>query len=105
MIHKNWRSLVKKQFPFIPSNLPKVGDIVTGSVVANAPFGIWLDIGFRLPALLEIIQLNENYSPSDYPNWMPHIGEKMTATVVSIGDREIKLSQKVTNVTDWPKKS
>ena len=32
-----------------------VGQSVAGMVVAKAPFGAWIDIGFGFPALLEII--------------------------------------------------
>lgn len=44
-VQPDWESL-KKQL--------KVGDIVTGTVIAKAPFGAWLDIGVGFPALLEI---------------------------------------------------
>lgn len=29
--------------------MPDVGDTVIGTVIANAPFGIWLDIGAGIP--------------------------------------------------------
>ena len=97
MIHENWGFLVKKHFDFTQSNIPEIGDRVTGYVVANAHFGIWLDIGSGIPALLEIIQLNEkDYPPEDYPQWMPEIGDKIIAKVLSITEnsKQINLSQK-----------
>ena len=97
MIHENWGFLVKKNFDFTQNNIPEIGDRVTGYVVANAPFGIWLDIGSGIAALLEIIQLDENdYPPEDYPQWLPEIGDTITATVLSITEnsKQINLSQK-----------
>ena len=97
MIHENWSFLVKKHFDFTKTNIPEIGDTVTGYVVANAPFGIWLDINSGIPALLEINQLDEKeYPPDDYPQWMPEIGDKITATVLSITEnsKQINLSQK-----------
>jgi len=85
MIHKNWGTLVRKHFPFSKTNLPKVGDPVEGTIVACAPFGIWLDIGAGLPGILKIPHLDDYiYPPKDYPDWMPEIGTKMSAKVVCI---------------------
>ena len=96
MIHKNWRKLVGTHFDFKLTEMPEIGDRVTGTVVANAPFGIWLDIGVGIPSLLEIIQLDPvKYSPKNYPEWMPEIGEEILATVVYIREQKaIRLSQK-----------
>ena len=75
--------------------MPDVGDTVIGTVIANAPFGIWLDIGAGIPGLLEIIQLNKTvYPPENYPGFMPEIGSKILAKVTYIEERQICLSQK-----------
>ena len=40
----------------------KPGMPVTGTVIARAPFGAWIDIGLEFPALLETIRVpNLNY--------------------------------------------
>ena len=98
MIHKNWRTLVGKHFDFAPINLPEIGDRVTGVVVANAAFGIWLDIGVGIPGLLLIPERDPNkYPPQNYPEWMPMIGEEISATVIWFEKKpipQIRLSQK-----------
>ena len=98
MIHKNWGTLIRKHFDFTQTNLHKIGDLVTGTVVANAPFGIWLDISVGIPGLLQIPELNQiKYSPEEYPQWMPDIGEEILATVIWFEKRpipQILLSQK-----------
>jgi len=90
MIHQNWGTLVRKHFLFAKTNLPKVGDSVEGIVVANAPFGIWLDIGAGIPGLLLIPHLDDNiYPPKHYPDWMPEIGTKIFSKVVCIEEYSI----------------
>ena len=75
--------LVGKHFDFTLTNLPKISDRITGTVVANAPFGIWLDIGVGIPGLLQIPELDSNkYPPKNYPKWMPEIGEEISATMI-----------------------
>ena len=98
MIHKNWQALIGKHFDFTQTNLPESGDRITGIVVANAPFGIWLDIGVGIPGLLQIPELDPTkYLPQNYPEWMPEIGEEILATVIWFEERpipQILLSQK-----------
>ena len=94
MIHQNWSELVREHFTNQIPRLPNVGDSVSGKVVACAPFGIWLDINYGIPALLEIIQLDyQKYHPEHYPECTPDIDEEMDAFIVAITNKEIRLTQ------------
>jgi len=90
MIHQNWGTLIGQHFSFTKTNMPKVGDRVEGIVVANAPFGIWLDIGAGIPGMLFIPYLDDNtYSAKDYPDWIPEIKTKIFSKVVCLQEYPI----------------
>jgi ribosomal protein S1 len=65
-----------------------IGQLVTGVVVAKAPFGAWVDLGVGFPGLLEIICIagltRESYRAND---WCP-IGSEITAYVGGFRDRD-----------------
>ena len=72
----------------------KVGQRVSGAVIARAQFGIWLDIDAGHPALLLVPEMarmpGQRIQFTDYPA----IGETVTATIVALGKKaEIGLSQ------------
>jgi hypothetical protein len=62
------------------------GQSVTGTVIAKAPFGAWVDINVGFPALLEIVAMAgltpERYSADD---WCP-LGSAVTAVVGGFRD-------------------
>ena len=91
-IDENWRALLDSHFSFTPHDLPLPDTIVHGIVVANAPFGIYLDIGCGIPALLDIIHVAlDDREP--IPQWTHPIGTQLTAKVSDTSDTEIKLHQ------------
>jgi transcriptional accessory protein Tex/SPT6 len=70
------------------------GQKVRGSVIARAPFGVWVDIGVDHPALLLVTEMcgaKERHMSLD---GYPAIGENVDAWISAIGERcEIGLSQ------------
>lgn len=71
-IHREWK-LLKQRI--------SVGQALTGTVIAKAPFGAWIDLGVGFPALLEIINI-ANLTPEQYQadEWCP-LGSEVTAFV------------------------
>ncbi len=70
-----------------------IGQQVRGSVIARAPFGIWLDIGVSQAALLLVTEMCGLWSSGSFEDYPP-IGEIVDARIVSLGERgEIALSQ------------
>jgi hypothetical protein len=72
----------------------KIGQQVSGTVIARAPFGVWLDIGAAHPALMEATEMaRPGQRPVQSIDWPP-TGTNLTATIVALGDKaEIALSQ------------
>lgn len=73
----------------------RLGDSVTGTVLAKAPFGAWIDIGVGFPALLELPQI-AGLTPAKYraDEWCA-IGSEVNASVVAFQDdnKQVYLSQ------------
>lgn len=81
------------RWPQIRATL-EIGRSVSGTVIARAPFGVWLDISVGHPALLLVPEMRgakvRRITFDDYPQ----IGSLIDAQIVSLGDRgEISLSQ------------
>jgi hypothetical protein len=79
--------------PLIKERL-NVGQMVSGRVIARAPFGVWLDIGVGRPALLLVVNMNDAgvqpIAAQDYP---PK-GAIVDARISSLGAQgEIGLTQ------------
>jgi len=87
-----WRVLLAKRFPKIDpaekglkwkllKNQLAIGKSVTGTVVAKAHFGVWLDIGAEFPAFLLIVSIRD-LTPEKYRSdeWCP-LGDSVVATV------------------------
>jgi transcriptional accessory protein Tex/SPT6 len=71
-----------------------VGQHVRGSVIARAPFGVWVDIDVGHPALLLVPEMRDaaqrRLTFDDYPA----IGEIVEAWIVALSERaEIRLTQ------------
>ncbi|QDV81895.1 hypothetical protein TBK1r_08180 [Stieleria magnilauensis] len=67
---------------------------MTGNVISRAPFGVWLDISVKQPALLLVVNVDgankKGISFADYPQ----IGIELTARINALGDKgEIGLTQ------------
>jgi hypothetical protein len=82
------------QWPEIRERL-HIGQHVRGSVIARAPFGIWLDIDAGHPALLLVPEMrgaqDRRIAFDDYPA----IGEVVEAWIGALGERaEIGLTQR-----------
>ena len=98
MDNANWGRLLSERFPARDPAQAKrewqalqervaVGQSVTGTVVAKAPFGAWIDLGVGFPALLEIVCI-AGLTPERYraDDWCP-IGSEVTAFVSGFRDR------------------
>jgi ribosomal protein S1 len=77
--------------------LLRSGDTVTGEVIKQYHFGVFVEIGIGFPALLQVIQFDAEQSRrytsmSDYPA----VGVRISARVVLFQDRgrEIVLTQR-----------
>ena len=69
------------------------GQTVSGTVVARAPFGAFIDIGVGFPACLQIILIREMDHESYVANeWCP-VGSRIVATILRIDSRQIALEQ------------
>lgn len=79
----------------LKSNYP-VESSVVGKVVARSQFGVWVDLGFPFPALLEVIVI-EGMGPDIYQkDEYCQIGEEVRARISHYVDsrRQIYLKQK-----------
>ena len=77
---EDWPKLVALHFPaWVQQSVPerlfeledlKLDTVVDGTVVAVAPFGVWLDIGRAYPGLLPVINFHDaqtrSYQLSEY---------------------------------------
>jgi hypothetical protein len=73
----------------------RIGQHVRGSVIARAPFGVWIDIDAGHPSLLLVpnmrIAQGRRITFDDYPE----IDEVIEASIVALGERaEIGLTQR-----------
>lgn len=97
MPYSNWARLLAERFPARDPDATErewvalkqwlsVGQSVTGTVVAKAPFGAWVDIGVEFPALLEIITI-AGLTPEQYraDAWYP-LGSDVEAFVGGFRD-------------------
>lgn len=110
--HDEWRVLLAKRFPqgdpaeqemkwkAVKTKLA-IGQSVTGTVVARAHFGVWLDLGVEFPALLLIVNIRD-LTPEKYRNdqWCP-LGDSVVATVGGLIEekREVYVWQVNNNMT------
>jgi ribosomal protein S1 len=76
-----------------------VGQQVMGTVIARAPFGVWLDIGVGHPALLRVPEMQYARERRIGFDEYPTIGEIVEAWVIDLADcrAEISLSQRDRN--------
>jgi predicted RNA-binding protein with RPS1 domain len=81
------------RWPKIRASL-QVGRMVSGTVIARAPFGVWLDIGVGHPALLLVPEMRgAKERPITFEDY-PQMESQVDAKIISLGDRgEIGLSQ------------
>jgi predicted RNA-binding protein with RPS1 domain len=71
-----------------------IGQMVSGEVIARAPFGIWIDIGIGHPALLLVPEMKGARERSISFDEYPSIGTTVEARIVALSDRgEIALTQ------------
>ncbi len=80
-VDEDWQQRVESHFAQCRRTDPPADDaIIGGHVVANAPTGIYLDVGCGIPAFLEII-----YVPDDgddgVPRWTKPHDSKLTVMV------------------------
>jgi hypothetical protein len=108
-----WRDDIKRHFPLWETtealaNWPDVlhklkpGQAVTGTVIARAPFSVWLDIGVGFPALLLVVYMKgadtRRITFDDYPA----MGERVEGWITAMGDRgEIGVTQHAANLAKF----
>lgn len=103
MEYTDWGRLLSERFPFDEATEAEclrregewvalqrrlaVGQSVTGTVFAKAPFGAWIDLDVGFPALLEIVCI-AGLTPERYraDDWCP-IGSQVAAFVSAFKDR------------------
>jgi ribosomal protein S1 len=99
-----WRSdAAAEEWPAVKAALV-VGQPVSGVVVARAPFGVWLDIGVPIPALLLVPEMREakqrRITFADYPQK----GKEVHGRIIHLGDRgQISITQQDLQETDQPR--
>jgi len=73
----------------------KIGQAVSGTVIARAPFGVWLDIGVGFPALLLVPNMQSKDGPIPFTNY-PAIGVHVEGYINAIGNEgEVGISQRL----------
>ena len=90
-IDDDWRARLDSHFSDVAGRLPDADSMVSGTVVANAPHGIYVDIGCGIPALLDIVHVDT--STDGIPQWTKPHGSTVTAKVSTATDTEIVLHQ------------
>jgi ribosomal protein S1 len=61
----------------------RIGDRVTGRVIAQKDYGVFLDFGMPFPALVEVVQLHKSRMPIDTAT-LPDIGSTLVGQVIQI---------------------
>lgn len=102
----NWSESVRLHFGDVtlPELLPAwndlklhlpVGSKVSGPVVLKAPFGVWLDLGVRFPAMLLITRFKDRFTYDNYVEHGPQPGDHLDAIVYLFNDvdRQLVLTQ------------
>ena len=105
---ESWEEQLRKRFPdWLTSegilrfmeltrldDRPYVGDIVSGEVVARAPFGVWVDIDWGFPALMLVVNMLNAGTKSISFDSYPALGTIVYAEINSLGvEGEIGLTQ------------
>ena len=90
-IDDDWRARLDSHFSGVADRLPDADYLVSGTVVANAPHGIYVDIGCGIPAILDIIHAAPTTDGT--PQWTKRHGSTITAKVSTASDTEIALHQ------------
>ena len=78
-----------------------IGQAIDGKVVAVAPFGVWIDVGIRVPALLLVVDFadsdSRSYELSDYPavgdqvsGWVRALTPKGQIAITQLSCRLVK---------------
>ena len=82
----------------------RVGQRVSGEVIARAPFGVWLDIGVGFPALLLVPEMEGAQERRIQFEDYPALGATVPAWIKALGDHgEIGVTQRSSpdrNVTE-----
>ncbi|QDV46092.1 hypothetical protein Enr13x_59960 [Stieleria neptunia] len=78
----DWEEKIRVHFAdHIPKPIPDRNTIVTGYVVANAPFGIFVDIGYGVPAVLGDVYIGHDQQQKMDPHWTKPLGTKICAKI------------------------
>lgn len=82
-----------ERWPDIKRNL-RVGQTISGCVIARAPFGVWIDLDRSWPALLLLVNMeNASNQPIGFDEY-PQIGTQVQGRINALGDRgEIGITQ------------
>ena len=92
-VDSNWRELVADHFKTATlSEAPARNSIVSGVVVANAPTGIYLDLGCGIPAFLEIMCVDDS-DKSMIPHWTKKHGVTLAVMVSHMAEDRLSVHQ------------
>ena len=68
-----------------------IGRQIKARIVGRAPFGLWLDVGAPLPALMRIVHTND--PAFDYQRYVAEewgrLGDEICVRIVDVNDRQI----------------
>ena len=93
-VEADWENVVQNHFAdSMPKPIPDHNTIVTGHVVANAPFGIFIDIGYGVPALLDDLYIAQDQPANMDPHWTKQVGSKICAKIGDASGQYLKLHQ------------
>ncbi len=68
---------------------------ISGTVIARAPFGVWLDIGVSFPAILLVPRMKDADTHRIVFDDYPKMGERVEGWICVLGPRgEIGVTQK-----------
>ena len=84
----------------------KRGDVLSGKVVRQAPFGVFFDAGLDFLVLLEVIEFeNPNQEPFTFPDDYPRAGSEVEGRLTDFTDhnRQVRVTQRFEErAKEWP---
>ncbi|HBE68482.1 MAG TPA: hypothetical protein DDW52_10080 [Planctomycetaceae bacterium] len=94
IVDTDWEKRTREHFASSAQRaVPPHNTIVVGTVIANSPNGVIVDIGVGIPALLDDLQVEPPPRTDMYPHWTKPIGSKVCAKIGDNSGQFVKLHQ------------
>jgi hypothetical protein len=95
IVDDDWAAIVRAHFKTAAAvkTPPADGTLVSGVVIANAPFGIYLDLGCGKPALLEVIYAPMRPDDATFPHWTKQHGASLLVKVSHVDNDIVHVYQ------------